>query len=58
VPTRSPRTLFEYVAGKPGDFIAAATLPGVRLMRIPAYVTLVAGPIAWPNAWRLSTGPS
>jgi hypothetical protein len=41
VPTRAPRFLFQYVAGKPGDFTAAATLPGARLMRIPPYVTLV-----------------
>jgi lysophospholipase L1-like esterase len=41
VPTRAPRTLFQYVAGKPGDFTAAASLPGARLMRIPPYVTLV-----------------
>ena len=41
VPTRSPRSLFEYVAGQPGNVTAAATLPGARLMRIPPYVTLV-----------------
>ena len=43
VGTRRARraTLFQYVAGKPGDFTAAATLPDVRLMRIPPYVTLV-----------------
>ncbi|HEY1898192.1 MAG TPA: SGNH/GDSL hydrolase family protein [Steroidobacteraceae bacterium] len=41
VPTRSPRSLFEYVAGRPGDYTGWATLPGARLMRIPAYVTLV-----------------
>ena len=41
VPLRAPRTLVQYVAGKPGDFTAAASLPGARLMRIPPYVTLV-----------------
>jgi lysophospholipase L1-like esterase len=41
VPTRGPRTLYQYVAGKPGDFTAAGSLPGVRLMRIAPYVTLV-----------------
>jgi lysophospholipase L1-like esterase len=49
-PTHAPRYLFQYVAGKPGDFTAAATLPGARLMHIPPYVTLVevqtAGPVS------------
>jgi lysophospholipase L1-like esterase len=38
---RPPRSLFQYVAGSPGDFTGEARLPGVRLARIPAYVTLV-----------------
>jgi lysophospholipase L1-like esterase len=38
---RAARVLFQYVAGSPGDFTAAATLPGVRLMRVPVLVTLV-----------------
>ena len=38
---RGARTLFQYVAGTPGDFTGAAALPGVRLMRVPVLVTLV-----------------
>lgn len=41
VPARAPRSLFQYVAGAPGDFTASKDLPSVRLMRMPAYVTLV-----------------
>ena len=41
VSPRDPRPLFQYVAGRPGDFTAANALPGVRLMRIGALVTLV-----------------
>lgn len=38
---RAARSLFDYVAGTAGDFTAAATLPEVRLMRVPVLVTLV-----------------
>ncbi|MGC1459056.1 MAG: SGNH/GDSL hydrolase family protein [Steroidobacteraceae bacterium] len=38
---RAGRSLFDYVAGTAGDFSASATLPGVRLMRVPVLVTLV-----------------
>ncbi len=41
IPARAPRSLFQYVAGTPGDFTGSVDLPGVRLARIPAYVTLV-----------------
>jgi len=41
IPARSPRSLFQYVAGTPGDFTTAKDLPSVKLMRVPAYVTLV-----------------
>lgn len=41
IPARPPRTLFQYIAGTPGDFTASRDLPGVRLARMPAYVTLV-----------------
>jgi lysophospholipase L1-like esterase len=58
VPTRSPRTLFEYVAGKSGDFTAAATLPAQRLMRIPAYVTLVEVQAAAPSGVVVALGDS
>ncbi|MGZ3276222.1 MAG: SGNH/GDSL hydrolase family protein [Caulobacteraceae bacterium] len=41
VAPRQPRTLFDYVAGTPGDQTAAAQLPEARLLRVPAYITLV-----------------
>jgi hypothetical protein len=58
VPTRAPRTLFEYVAGKPGDFTAAASLPGARLMRIPPYITLVEVQVAAPTSVVVALGDS
>jgi lysophospholipase L1-like esterase len=41
VAARAPRTLFQYVAGSPGDFSGSTQLPKVRLMRLPVFVTLV-----------------
>ncbi|HTV78368.1 MAG TPA: SGNH/GDSL hydrolase family protein [Steroidobacteraceae bacterium] len=41
VSPRAPRTLYQYVAGRSGDFTASASLPGAHLMRIPCYVILV-----------------
>jgi lysophospholipase L1-like esterase len=41
IPARSPRSLFQYVAGTAGDFTGSRDLPGVRLTRVPPYVTLV-----------------
>ncbi len=41
LPSRAPRTLFQYVAGEPGDFTASGVLPKVRLMRVPSLLTLV-----------------
>jgi lysophospholipase L1-like esterase len=38
---RAPRTLYQYVAGRPGDTTAEAQLPQARLARVPALVTLV-----------------
>jgi lysophospholipase L1-like esterase len=38
---RSPRQRFQYAAGQPGDFTAAASLPGAKLMNAPMLVTLV-----------------
>ena len=57
VPTRAPRTLFQYVAGKPGDFTAATALPGARLMRIPPYVTLVEVQAAASTSVVVALGP-
>jgi lysophospholipase L1-like esterase len=39
--SRSGHSLFQYVAGAPGDHSAAASLPAARLMRLPALVTQV-----------------
>lgn len=58
VPTRAPRFLFQYVAGRPGDFTAAATLPGARLMRIPPYVTLVEVQTSTPGGVVVTLGDS
>jgi lysophospholipase L1-like esterase len=41
VSARATRALFQYVAGTPGDFTGAATLPQVKLMRVPVFLTLV-----------------
>ncbi len=35
------RSLFEYVAGQPGDFSGADSLPQVHLMRVPSLLTLL-----------------
>src|SRR6185312_2923507 len=35
------RSLFEYVAGQPGDFSGALALPNVHLMRVPSLLTLL-----------------
>jgi len=39
--SRTGHSLFQYVAGAPGDHSAAASLPAARLMRLPALVTQV-----------------
>jgi lysophospholipase L1-like esterase len=39
--SRSGHSLFQYVAGAPGDHSAAARLPAARLTRLPALVTQV-----------------
>ncbi len=38
---RAPRSLYQYVAGEPGDFTGSVGLPKVRLMRVPSLLTLV-----------------
>lgn len=58
VPPRAPRSLFQYVAGESGDFTAAATLPQVRLERIPAYVTLVEVQPSAPTSVLVTLGDS
>jgi lysophospholipase L1-like esterase len=39
---RAPRTLYQYVAARPGDATAQTALPGARLSRLPPLVTQVA----------------
>jgi len=52
------RSLFQYVAGTPGDFTGAATLPGVRLMRVPVLVTLVESQTIAPTNVLVTLGDS
>lgn len=58
VAPRQPRTLFDYVAGTPGDHTAAAQLPQPKLMRIPAYVTLVEAQPDAPTSVVVALGDS
>ncbi len=55
---RAARTLFQYAAGAPGDFTAAAALPGVRLMRVPVLVTLVESQTTAPTSVLVALGDS
>jgi lysophospholipase L1-like esterase len=55
---RAARTLFQYVAGTPGDFTGAAALPGVRLMRVPVLVTLVESQPSTPTNVLVTLGDS
>ena len=55
---RAPRTLFQYVAGSPGDFTAQGALPGVRLMRVPVLVTLVESQPTAPTSVLVTLGDS
>src|SRR5581483_2723452 len=41
ISAQATRALFQYVAGTPGDFAGAATLPQAKLMRVPVFLTLV-----------------
>jgi lysophospholipase L1-like esterase len=55
---RAARSLFQYVAGTAGDFTASATLPGVRLMRVPVLVTLVESQPTAPTNVLVTLGDS
>jgi lysophospholipase L1-like esterase len=55
---RAARTLFQYVAGTPGDFTGAPALPGVRLMRVPVLVTLVESQPTVPTNVLVTLGDS
>ena len=58
IPARASRSLFQYVAGTPGDFTGSATLPGIRLARIPAYVALVESQPSKPTNVLVTLGDS
>jgi lysophospholipase L1-like esterase len=55
---RAARTLFQYVAGTPGDFTGTPALPGVRLMRVPVLVTLVESQPTVPTSVLVTLGDS
>ena len=52
------RSLYDYVAGTPGDSTAAAQLPQQKLARAPAYVTLVEVETATPTNVVVALGDS
>ena len=58
VAPRQPRTLFDYVAGTPGDQTGAAQLPQQKLYRVPAYVTLVEAETTTPTNVVVTLGDS
>jgi lysophospholipase L1-like esterase len=55
---RAGRSLFQYVAGTPGDFTGAPSLPDVRLMRVPVLVTLVESQPTAPTNVLVTLGDS
>jgi len=55
---RAARTLFDYVAGSPGDQTGSATLAGVRLMRVPVLVSLVESQPTAPTSVLVTLGDS
>jgi lysophospholipase L1-like esterase len=58
LPARAPRSLFQYVAGEPGDFTGSVALPKVRLMRAPSLLTLVEVLPAKPTSVIVALGDS
>jgi lysophospholipase L1-like esterase len=55
---RAQRSLFEYVAGQPGDFSGADSLPQVHLMRVPSLLTLLEVQTRRPTAVVVALGDS
>lgn len=55
---RAERSLFEYVAGQPGDFSGADALPQVHLMRVPSLLTLVEVQTSRPTGVVVALGDS
>lgn len=61
LPRRLPpgqRSLYEYVAGLPGDFTASVALPAVRLMRTRSLLTLVEVQTTHPTHVLVALGDS
>ena len=56
--SRSGHSLFHYAAGMGGNFAAAASLPGARIMRLPALVTQVEVDPVSANAVVVTLGDS
>jgi lysophospholipase L1-like esterase len=55
---RAQRSLFEYVAGQPGDFSGAASLPQVQLRRVPSLLTLLEVQTRRPTSVVVALGDS
>jgi lysophospholipase L1-like esterase len=58
LPRGSQRSLFQYVAGSPGDQTAAAQLPGAHLARVQAFVTEVETQVTGPANVVVTLGDS
>lgn len=55
---RAQRSLFEYVAGQPGDFSSADSLPQVHLTRVPSLLTLLEVQTRRPTSVLVALGDS
>jgi lysophospholipase L1-like esterase len=55
---RAQRSLFEYVAGQPGDFSGADSLPQVQLKRVPSLLTLLEVQTSRPTGVVVALGDS
>jgi lysophospholipase L1-like esterase len=55
---RTQRSLWQYVAGEPGDFTGAAVLPRVQLIRAPSFLTLLEVQTAQPTGVVVALGDS
>jgi lysophospholipase L1-like esterase len=55
---RVQRSLFEYVAGQPGDFSGAESLPQVHLRRVPSLLTLLEVQTQRPTSVVVALGDS
>lgn len=58
VALRAERTLYQYVAGEPGDFTGATALPAARLLRAPSFLTLVEAETTQPTSVLVALGDS